>query len=340
MDLSSHKKRLEKIVISNKKFKHMAYIPTLDELERFYSMSRDFFSTEDQPQSSKNGIFFTVKDVFNTYVLPTGMGSPMWKDFKAGNNARVLSMVLNSGFNFLGKTKTSEFAVHAPTPTINPWTKNRIVGTSSSGSVVSVLLNESDISLATQSGASISRPASYCGVIGFKPSFGLIPRTGVLKTCDLFDTIGFFSRSYKKSIKAIRSMSLVGPNYPLNTINHKRQKSVVVGYFKEVDLRKLVDVSDTMFKSYFEFIETLATKDIRVKPLKIPTHFKKIHKSHHIIYTKSLEYYFKNELGDKGKISDSFSKFIDSGMSYSKENFIKELRHHSERIKGFFSLFK
>ena len=184
-------KKLEDIRESNKEFNHMAYIPNEDELEKFYSVSFSFFST-DNSQPIKNDMpFFTVKDIFNTYVFPTEMGSPIWEGFKAGNNSRVLSSILNSGYNFIGKTVTSEFAVHSNTATLNPLNKKRITGTSSSGSAVSVLLGESDISLATQSGASISRPASYCGVLGFKPSFGLIPRTGILKTCDPFDTVGF-----------------------------------------------------------------------------------------------------------------------------------------------------
>ena len=185
-------KKIDAIKASNKKYKHMAYIPNKDELEQFYITSSNFFSSDNPLSTETETPSFTVKDIFNTYIFPTEMGSPIWKGFKAGNNARVITSILNAGYNFIGKTVTSEFAVHSDTTTLNPLNKKRITGTSSSGSAVSVLLGESDISLATQSGASISRPASYCGVLGFKPSFGLMPRTGILKTCDPFDTVGFF----------------------------------------------------------------------------------------------------------------------------------------------------
>ncbi|MDC2980834.1 amidase, partial [Gammaproteobacteria bacterium] len=112
-------KKIEGINVSNKVYKHMAYIPNEDELEKFYSISSVFFSTDDIQSIKKEMPFFTVKDIFNTYVFPTEMGSPIWKGFKAGNNSRVLSSILNAGYNFIGKTVTSEFAVHSNTATLN-----------------------------------------------------------------------------------------------------------------------------------------------------------------------------------------------------------------------------
>src|SRR5258706_16123921 len=95
----------------------------------------------------------------------------------------------------MGKTVTAEFAVHSPGKTLNPAAPDRLPGTSSTGSAVAVACGMVPIALGTQTGASITRPASYVGVIGFKPSFGLVPRTGVLKTCDTLDTIGWHARS-------------------------------------------------------------------------------------------------------------------------------------------------
>ena len=331
-------KKIEDIKVSNKEFKHMAYIPNEDELEKFYSISSNFFSTNDIPSIKTEMPFFTVKDIFNTYVFPTEMGSPIWKGFKAGNNSRVLSSILNAGYSFIGKTVTSEFAVHSNTATLNPLNKNRITGTSSSGSAVSVLLGESDISLATQSGASISRPASYCGVLGFKPSFGLIPRTGVLKTCDPFDTVGFFLNDFDVAIKTLESTALIGSNYPNNSLS-KYTSFSKIGYLEERDLNSMVEISPQMLEAYYEFINKVSSKGLDVTPVKLPEYFKSIRKSHHVIYTKSLEYYFKNELKEERKITENFMEFIESGQSYSKNDFIEEISNHSLNINSFDDFF-
>ena len=327
-------KKLESIKVSNSKYKHMAYIPNEDELEKFYSISNSFFSTDDSPSIKAEMPSFTVKDIFNTYVFPTEMGSPIWKGFKAGNNSRVLSSILNAGFSFIGKTVTSEFAVHSDTPTLNPLNEKRITGTSSSGSAVSVLLEESDISLATQSGASISRPASYCGVLGFKPSFGLIPRTGILKTCDPFDTVGFFLNDLDIAIKTLESTALIGSNYPNNSLSNPSSFNKI-SYFEEKDLNMIVETSPQMIEAYYEFINKVSLKGLDVMPVKLPEYFKSIHKSHHVIYTKSLEYYFKNELEQERKVSDNLMEFVQSGQSYSKNDFIEEISNHLLNINLF-----
>ncbi len=331
-------KKIESIKVSNKEFKHMAYIPNEDELEKFYSISSNFFSTDNIPSIKTEMPFFTVKDIFNTYVFPTEMGSPIWKGFKAGNNSRVLSSILNAGYSFIGKTVTSEFAVHSNTATLNPLNKTRITGTSSSGSAVSVLLGESDISLATQSGASISRPASYCGVLGFKPSFGLIPRTGVLKTCDPFDTVGFFLNDLDVAIKTLESTTLIGSNYPNNSLS-KYTSFSKIGYLEERDLNSMVENSPQMLEAYYEFINKVSSKGLDVTPVKLPEYFKSIRKSHHVLYTKSLEYYFKNELKEERKVTENFMEFIESGQSYSKNDFIEEISNHSLNINSFDNFF-
>ena len=138
-----------------------------------------------------NGIPFGIKDIFNTQVMPTTMGSPIWAGFVAGNNARSVDSILRKGALSFGKTITAEFAVHALNATLNPYDVSKTPGTSSSGSAVAVALGIVPFALGTQTAGSIIRPASFCGVWGFKPSFGLIPRTGVLKTTDSLDTVGF-----------------------------------------------------------------------------------------------------------------------------------------------------
>ena len=119
----------------------------------------------------------------------------------------------NSGI-FLGKTVTAEFAVHSLNETLNPHDITKTPGTSSSGSAVSVQIGNVPFALGSQTAGSIIRPASFCGVWGFKPSFGLIPRTGVLKTTDTLDTIGILSSHGSNFREVLDIIRVRGPNYP------------------------------------------------------------------------------------------------------------------------------
>ena len=160
------------------------------------------------------GIPFGVKDIFNTREFPTQMGSPIWENFTPGNNARVVDSLLSEGGVVVGKTVTAEFAVHELNATLNPHDTTRTPGTSSSGSAAAVATGMVPFALATQTAGSIIRPASFCGVWGMKPSFGLIPRTGVLKTTDSLDTIGFVA-THARSLRTVLDILRVrGPDYP------------------------------------------------------------------------------------------------------------------------------
>ena len=125
----------------------------------------------------------------------------------------VLTQFLERALSF-GKTITAEFAVHALNATLNPYDVSKTPGTSSSGSAVAVALGIVPFALGTQTAGSIIRPASFCGVWGFKPSFGLIPRTGVLKTTDSLDTVGFFSFFGSDLRRILSTVRVSGKNYP------------------------------------------------------------------------------------------------------------------------------
>ena len=171
------------------------------------------------PTSSDNdltGIPVAVKDIFNTITLPTQMGSPLWKDFNAGNDARVVSNLKEAGAIVAGKTVTAEFAVHALNETLNPHDILLTPGTSSSGSAVAIAMGVCPVALATQTAGSIVRPASFNGIYGYKPSFGLVPRTGMLKTTDTLDTVGFFTIHYKDILKVFEAIRVKGKNYPIS----------------------------------------------------------------------------------------------------------------------------
>jgi Asp-tRNA(Asn)/Glu-tRNA(Gln) amidotransferase A subunit family amidase len=141
------------------------------------------------------GVPVAIKDVFDTATLPTAYGSPIYAGYRPHADAAVVTLLLAAGAIVVGKTKTSEFACMSPTDTRNPLDLERTPGGSSSGSAAAVAARMVPLATGTQTAGSIVRPASYCGILGLKPSFGAAPLAGSLPTAVSLDTAGLFARS-------------------------------------------------------------------------------------------------------------------------------------------------
>ena len=141
------------------------------------------------------GVPVGIKDIFDTADLPTEYGSPIYRGHQPTADAAVVSLLRAAGAVIVGKTKTTEFACMHPTDTRNPLDPARTPGGSSSGSAAAVAARLVPLATGTQTAGSIVRPASYCGVLGFKPTAGLIPLAGALPTSATLDTAGLFARS-------------------------------------------------------------------------------------------------------------------------------------------------
>jgi Asp-tRNA(Asn)/Glu-tRNA(Gln) amidotransferase A subunit family amidase len=141
-----------------------------------------------------NGLPFGVKDIIDTHDMPTHYGSPIHAGHRPSADAACVALAREAGAVMLGKTVTTEFALRHPGPTANPHDLAHTPGGSSSGSAAAVADLMVPIAFGTQTGGSIIRPASYCGVIGYKPSFNTINPTGVKPLAGSFDTIGLFAR--------------------------------------------------------------------------------------------------------------------------------------------------
>ncbi|MEW5729792.1 MAG: amidase [Pseudomonadota bacterium] len=143
-----------------------------------------------------HGLPMAVKDIVDVAGMPTGMGSPIHAGAPpAGADAACVALAQARGALPLGKTVTTEFANFHPGKTRNPHALDHTPGGSSSGSAAAVADFMVPLAIGTQTAGSIIRPAAYCGVAGFKPSFGLIPRAGVKPLADSLDTVGSFGRS-------------------------------------------------------------------------------------------------------------------------------------------------
>jgi Asp-tRNA(Asn)/Glu-tRNA(Gln) amidotransferase A subunit family amidase len=139
------------------------------------------------------GIAVGIKDIMDTRDFPTEMGSPIYRGFRPRGDAAVVMMLKQAGATIVGKTTTTAFASIDPTPTLNPHNHGHTPGGSSSGSAAAVAAGMIPLALGTQTGGSVIRPASFCGVAAIKPSYRLLPTVGVKCYSWTLDTVGLFA---------------------------------------------------------------------------------------------------------------------------------------------------
>src|SRR5438309_5086176 len=148
-----------------------------------------------QRRGALHGVPIGVKDVIDTFDLPTEMGSAIYKGNRATCDAACVAATRAAGAIILGKTVTAEFAGMFPGPTTNPHNPAHTPGGSSSGSAAAVADMMVPAAFGTQTGGSVLRPASYCGVVGFKPTYNLFNRAGMKFAAETLDTLGLLART-------------------------------------------------------------------------------------------------------------------------------------------------
>ena len=140
------------------------------------------------------GLPIGVKDVLDTAEMPSQYGSPIWANHRPKADAAPVAWARHAGAIIIGKTVTTEFATRKPGPTTNPVNPAHTPGGSSSGSAAGVAAGMFPLAYGTQTAGSVIRPAAYCGVVGYKPSYGLINRNGMKIMSDSLDTVGVIAR--------------------------------------------------------------------------------------------------------------------------------------------------
>lgn len=149
------------------------------------------------------GIAVAVKDLIDTVDMPTTYGSPIYRDHMPRADAWLVTRLRVLGAHVLGKSVTTEFAWRYPGATVNPWNPAHTPGGSSSGSAAAVAAGIVPLAIGTQTLGSVIRPAAFCGVVGFKPSYGAIARTGICALSSSLDHVGVFTRSVDDAAYAI-----------------------------------------------------------------------------------------------------------------------------------------
>src|SRR6056300_1554698 len=290
----------------------------------------DEYRKSGKPLGPLHGLPIAVKDIFGTIDMPTECGSVFRKKMSASQDSEVVNLLKNAGAIIMGKTVTAELAFIHPGKTTNPHDYSRTPGGSSSGSAAVIASQMAPLSIGSQTGGSIIRPASYCGVVGYKPSYGLISRSGVLKTSEKLDTIGVFGKSVEDV--ALLAKTLIKKDlYDPATIHFAADNMLEVCKQEPIFAPKFIFYKTDKWKNIhkdsrdaFEFFIKSFKKNIEV--FDTPSYFKDIHKYHQIIHETDLannfSLYYKKY---KKKLSKYMQDAITKGNKHSAKEYAEAI---------------
>ena len=321
-------KYIEKINKFEKDLKAWVYFDKKLLLEK--AAEADKYRQSGKPMGPLHGIPIAIKDIVGTVDMPTECGTVIKKEKSFSQNAEIIDLLLAAGAIVMGKTATAELAYLGPPKTTNPHDHSRTPGGSSSGSAAAVASFMAPLSIGSQTGGSVIRPASYCGVVGYKPTYGLISRNGVLKTSEKLDHIGMFGKTVEDvallakvlikkdkfdsatvdySADGLLEETKKGPLFEPKFIFYKTD------YWKNVE-KKSIEVFEYFIKSFKNNIEIFDT----------PSYFKDIHKYHQIIYETDLAnnfgLYYKKY---KKELSKPMQDAIVNGNKHSAKEYAKAI---------------
>jgi Asp-tRNA(Asn)/Glu-tRNA(Gln) amidotransferase A subunit family amidase len=180
---------LERVEARDDELWAWAYLDAEQALEQARARDRE------ARRGSLHGVPVGVKDVIDTANMPTSYGSSIYEGHRPARDADCVAWLREQGAVVLGKTVTTEFATYEPPPTVNPHDPERTPGGSSSGSAAAVAAGMVPLAYGTQTAGSVIRPASFCGVVGFKPSHGWASTAGIKRLSERLDTLGTFGRT-------------------------------------------------------------------------------------------------------------------------------------------------
>jgi len=244
----------------------------------------------------------------------------------------------------MGKTVTTEFAYFDPGKTTNPHDFSRTPGGSSSGSAAAVASFMAPVAIGSQTNGSVIRPASYCGVIGYKPTYGLISRHGVMKQSHLLDHVGIFSRSIEDLAliareiikKDLQDKSTVA--YSVNNIMEiAKSKSPFDPKFVFFKTSKWKNLDKESIKSFESFIKKL---EGNIKVIDAPAHFDKIFEYHQIIHETDMAYSFSDFYEKrKTKLGKKLVEAIERGQKYKARDYTEACENRDYFYQQFQEVF-
>jgi len=269
-----------------------------------------------------HGVPVGIKDIFDTENMPTSDGTEIHKENPSWNDCTVVSKLKQAGAIIMGKTVTTELAYYSPGKTKNPHDPTRTPGGSSSGSAAAVASHMVPLAIGSQTNGSVIRPASYCGVVGYKPTKGLISRHLVLQISRALDQIGIFSNTLEDA--ALISEQLFGydkqdPDTSLSAkpklLDATKQKPPLEPIFAYIKLPFMDELDEDAKKGFEEIKDELKGK---IDEIELPEGFVDIPEWHKVIMESDMARSFSVEYTkSKHKLSNNIIEAIERGMKYT-----------------------
>jgi Asp-tRNA(Asn)/Glu-tRNA(Gln) amidotransferase A subunit family amidase len=285
------------------------------------------------------GVPVAIKDVFDTADLATEYGSPIYRGHRPRADAALVALLRAAGAVIIGKTKTCEFACMHPTDTRNPLDLERTPGGSSSGSAAAVAARMVPLATGTQTAGSSVRPASYCGVLGLKPTFGVVPLAGALPTSASLDTVGLFARSVDDlelaldaasaapagmaSARASRSPDGAGPPQPAGPARSPR-----IGV-----LRMAWDRLEPAARSAIDrYVDAVAAAGATIEEAELPTAFESLLEAQLAIQSTETAWALGGEADwHRDSVSAALRSYIEEGRAVARGDYLAARRVADEQ---------
>lgn len=276
-----------------------------------------------RPMGSLHGIPVGLKDIIDTKSLPTERGTDIFKGRQPNTDATIVNRLFEEGAVILGKTVTTELAFMHAADTTNPHNPEHTPGGSSSGSAAAVAGFQVPLAIGTQTNGSVIRPASFCGVYGFKPSRGIVSRTGLLQTSNSLDQVGVFGRTLEDVALLSDAIGCYDPRDEKSYARHRphmlegtKQEVVIEPEFAWFDLPFADRLSQDSKDGFEEVISALGK---RVTRIEAPENFTGLLDTQRIIHEYEICMHQADVFDNHwDKISDTLKPIIERGRKISK----------------------
>ena len=258
-----------------------------------------------------SGVTVAVKDIIATKDMPTGCGTPRYKGVDRGADAACVDLLRGAGAMIIGKAVTSEFAATNKGPkTRNPLDRHRTPGGSSTGSAVAVAARYCALSVGTQTGGSVIRPASFNGVFGWKPTWAVIPIEGVRTVSQSLDTIGFFSRD-------AADFELVADVFGLDDAPlFAELRGLRVGVCRTENWHRAAEATRVAMEDSMRLLRSVGAN---VQDVNLPESFKGIQQAQQVINARESGASFLNEVSNSTGLNEDFANWVEKGRGISPD---------------------
>jgi len=296
-------------------------------LQRIRQLDKSIYAwvqVHPQPQSGDgplSGIPFGAKDIIETQNLVTEYGSPIYKGRRGTGDAAIVRQLRNLGAVLVGKTQTAAFAHTSPPPTRNPRNLAHTPGGSSSGSAAAVAAGMIPFALGTQTGGSVLRPASYCGVTGFKPTYGLFSLEGVLPYSHSLDTLGFFTHTPRDMLLLWEALGQ----------RRTREEEVAIGVVEPIP----AGAEPPMAAAFQNAISLLRGRGVEVKPVNITAMLDKLIQESRVVSTYEGARFHEQRYREYGRRLQDIAKLVEEGLQIPDQRYqeaIAFIAESKERI--------